>query len=93
MLAKHKRGFLVQNWIFTFVHQQTTLLCFLLVPLVVGEKHHLESICVGCSQVLAVPFGCHTDCTVVTVIGTLSWFTFNKRVSGTTEIIRIDVLE
>lgn len=68
----------------TSVHQQATLLCLLFVPLVIGEEDHLEPIWVGlsCLQMLTVPFGCHADCTVITVIGALPRFTFNECVSG-----------
>ncbi len=77
----------------TFVHQQAALLCLLLVPLVICEEDHLEPICIrlGRLQVLAVPFCRQADCTVVTVIGALPWFTFNERLSGRIEIITMNV--
>lgn len=67
----------------TFVHQQAALLCLLLVPLIIGEEDNLEwvSVRLRLLQVLAVPFCRHTDCTVVAVIGTLPWFTFNECLS------------
>ncbi len=77
----------------TFVHQQAALLGLLLVPLIIGEEDHLEPICVTLRrlQVLAVPLHCHTDCTVVTVIGALPGFTFNECLSGRTNIISVKV--
>lgn len=67
----------------TFVHQQSTLLCLLFVSLVIGEENHLEPIWgLGHLQMLTVPFGCHADCTVITVIGALPRFSFNKCISG-----------
>lgn len=73
----------------TSIHQQVALLCFLLVPLVIGEQDHPEPIFTRLRhlQVLAVPFCCHTDCAVITVIGTLPWFTFNECLSGRLQIM------
>lgn len=75
---------------FTFVHQQVVLLCFLLVSQVIGEKDHPEliSIRLAAFQMLTVPSGCHPDGTVVAVIGALAWFPFNECLPGKMETIK-----
>lgn len=65
----------------TSVHQQSTLFCLVLIPLVVGKEDYMEPIFIR-FQMLAVPLGCHTDCPVISVIGSLPRFTFNKCLSG-----------
>lgn len=78
-----------EEGLLTFVHQQAALLCFLLVPVVIGEEDHPEPISIRLRrlQVLAVPFCRHADCTVVAVIGALPRFTFNECLPGRLEII------
>lgn len=78
----------IQDIFLTFVHQQATLLCFLLVAQVVGEQHHPETVLVTIRrlQVLHVPLCGNADGAVVTVVGALPGFTLDERLPSCMEI-------